>query len=360
MKRLIIALFIVAFLCSCGKKSDTTSSVSSGKVKYIINNLEFYDNGIATDKVNSLEFKYKEFDSHLQFANSQELNFFDFMGRIEEGWKMINYFEVKSKYQITNFTITDKPRSGEDTQEITQTYLIVIPPTVKHFEDEDTEEADAYFTVMDDWSWYISETQTQIEKMGVPCIWADKRYYSFKLSSSQSITVDISQNQNDSPGSGLLYKKGELPIIVYTIWIDNDARHITEYLGIKPKTEESTNTYVGTYHQNPECCNLTLDLTEVSGNLYYDFKFEGDWFSGLVTYTDDDNFFFDNVVWKRNFGKLPPDVDPATLDDDANIVTKGLLVFKNKDGSLSFNNIGDADHNFQVVQCSNKYVTLVK
>ena len=238
MRRLIIIFFTVILLCNC---KDNQMTSGTARVKYIYEDIEFFDNGIARNIVSSVEYKYQENETHLQLENDTEIMLFDFMGRINDGWKLINYHEVKSKYQITNFEISGSKPIGADIQEFLQTIFVVIPPTVPNFDDEDSEEADEYYTMTDDWAWYISETQTQIESMGVPIIWADKRYLSFVLSETETITVDVSQSQNGTSISGLLYKQGEIPIMIYTMWIDNDAMSIYDFLGVEPKAQETTN-----------------------------------------------------------------------------------------------------------------------
>ena len=126
---------------------------------------------------------------------------------------------------------TKVEQSNDETDSISvikETCLIEILPEARHFDDEDSEEAQNYYVAMDDWYFYMAETKERFEKTGIRSVVAEKRYLSFTLADNEKFIVDTEEKRNDAPVSALLYKKGHIPITIDII--DNDMETINEYL----------------------------------------------------------------------------------------------------------------------------------
>jgi ribosomal protein S30 len=131
------------------------------------------------------------------------------------------------KKQITNYHPYRENISTDSIQAINETCYISILPETREFEDETSEEADAYFTAMDDLMYYFYVTGEQFEKIGIKEVVASKKYLLFTLNSSEKIVVNTREEQN-SGQHALLYKKGEIPV-----WVDitdSEMEGVKEYL----------------------------------------------------------------------------------------------------------------------------------
>ncbi|MDR2910474.1 MAG: hypothetical protein LBV47_03790 [Bacteroidales bacterium] len=137
-------------------------------------------------------------------------------------------------YQITNFRPHSNAIPADSILYITETCLITIQPEIRHFEDEDSEEADAWFTAMDDWGYYMAQTSKLFDELGVKNVNAEKRYLSFALAGGERIIVDTREMQNGWPAHMLLYKQGHLPLYINTA--DPDMEGICGYLGTTATT----------------------------------------------------------------------------------------------------------------------------
>jgi len=98
----------------------------------------------------------------------------------------------------------------DSTQTINETCLIFVCPEEQNFEDENSEEAERYFTIVDDFVFYSSKTAMRFKEAGINCIAAEKRYLSFTLDNNEKYIVDTKKQGNFD---ALLYKKGQMPII---------------------------------------------------------------------------------------------------------------------------------------------------
>jgi len=130
-------------------------------------------------------------------------------------------------YLITNFQPYNNTIHADSILFINETCLIEVWPEGQDFEDENSEEAQDYYTAMDDWCWYIAETREKFKKMGIKSVVA-KRYLSFTLTDNKKILVDTKKEQNGESVSALLYKKGHIPMFIWTA--DHDLESITDYL----------------------------------------------------------------------------------------------------------------------------------
>jgi len=124
-------------------------------------------------------------------------------------------------------TVTASP--ADSIQTINETCLIFIAPETKEFEDENSDEAQAYYEGMSGFGWYMAQARTQFERTGIKDIITEKRYLSFTLDNGEKHIVDTKK-----VGGALVYKKGLLPIEFYTdeILSDSDVDRFATYLQI--------------------------------------------------------------------------------------------------------------------------------
>jgi hypothetical protein len=109
---------------------------------------------------------------------------------------------------------------SDSIQTVTKTCLVVKYPEVRHFEDETAEGADEYYTVVDDFVFYMAETDTRFQKLGIKMITVEKRYLSFALGNGENHIIDTKEQ---SIWDAFLYKDGHIPItvdIVINNWTD--------------------------------------------------------------------------------------------------------------------------------------------
>jgi PBP1b-binding outer membrane lipoprotein LpoB len=138
----------------------------------------------------------------------------------------IHYFADKTDYGRVDFGdivtrfVTEKV-AKEDIYDVKSTVLIFPPFPEKTFEDENSEEAEGYFAMADDFSWYTAETSQHFEALGVKVETTnEKRYVRFQLENGKQVTVDMHREET---WSALLYKKGKLPIKIYIVMNDLDT-----------------------------------------------------------------------------------------------------------------------------------------
>lgn len=127
------------------------------------------------------------------------------------------------------------PTFNKDAFEMQQTELVLIQPELKTFADENSEAAMDYSTVMDDWSYYVSEASQRFAALHVKVVNTDKRYLTFTLDKDQRMIFDSQKPQPDSEDEGgwgaYLYRQGQPPIAVDIT--DSDMAEAKAYLGIK-------------------------------------------------------------------------------------------------------------------------------
>ena len=154
------------------------------------------------------------------------IKFFDDFGLILEGWKIINFHKVNSRKQITNFEINIEKIAKSNIQDINEKCLIIIKPEF----DNNSEDAGE---IAADWDYYANETGERYKAMGLKTVYAEKRYLSFALADGGKIVIDTKKGQNGQniPPSALLYKKGQIPIIIIISGESEESnKMIKEYL----------------------------------------------------------------------------------------------------------------------------------
>ncbi|MGE6352776.1 hypothetical protein ACQKCJ_02745 [Flavobacterium sp. NPDC079362] len=264
MRKIILPIFYILLLISCREnehqKEKTTISATSkinlakesansekkninhlfvangGSVLYMKNGERRSQARFDTDgnfveellKVAREDGKYKDYDNYLM-EEKDSLNFFEDFGRIKSDWLILKGNEITNKQQVVSFT-SPKNKNSQDVRTVESTQLILFNPEIKHFNDENSVEAESYFTAMDDWAYYSNELREFFKKKGVKSSYNEKRYLEFKIENNKTILIDTKSKINNYTPNALLYKKGKTPIILHLIASDNDPDEIQSYL----------------------------------------------------------------------------------------------------------------------------------
>lgn len=173
---------------------------------------------------------FTDYDDYLiDKKNKDTTFFFNDYGKINEGWKILKGISIENSMQVVSFKSEKNPNPSQ-TENISETRLIIFAPELKTFKDKNSPEADAYFTAMDDWNFYSLELDESFEKLGVKTHYMKKRFLSFDVPNHKSITIDTKSKINGDNVLALLYKKGKMPIIISLIFGDNNLDEMKEYL----------------------------------------------------------------------------------------------------------------------------------
>lgn len=100
-------------------------------------------------------------------------------GHITPGCIIINYQKVISPGMVTRYQSCSAQTVNNQSMDLKETALMIISPSIKKFADEDSREAEDYFTAMDDWSYYTSQIAQRYEALGVQVIHSGKKTLSF-------------------------------------------------------------------------------------------------------------------------------------------------------------------------------------
>jgi len=174
-------------------------------------------------------YQYKDFDDYLIEDKTDTIRFFEENGRIYSGWKIIKGMPITHELSVISYSKPEK--NVKDITKITDTRLVVFKPEIKEFADENTPEANAYFTAMDDWGWYSAELTEAFEKRSIKTAYLKTRFVSFLIENNETITIDTQKPINNTKVFALLYQKNKRPIITYLIPGDNEDDQIKMYLG---------------------------------------------------------------------------------------------------------------------------------
>jgi len=173
-------------------------------------------------------YQYKDLDNYLIEDKTDTIDFFEENGRIYSGWKIIKGIPITHELSVISYS---KPGKNEkDITKITDTRLVIFKPEIKEFADENTPEAEAYFTAIDDWGWYSVELTEAFEKRTIKTADLKTRFVSFPIENNKTITIDTQKPINKTKVFALLYQKNKRPIIMYLIPGDNDDDQIKMYL----------------------------------------------------------------------------------------------------------------------------------
>ncbi|SNV35098.1 Uncharacterised protein [Chryseobacterium taklimakanense] len=172
--------------------------------------------------------KFKDFGDYLIDETQTKEYFFDEQGKIYGSWKILKGKNILHPQQIVSYAAPKNPDSN-NTEEISKSCLIIPMPETKAFKDENSPEADVYFTAMDDWNWYSAHLREEFEKLGVKELNVKKPYLSFKTA-AERIILDPRKNVNGIKAYAFLYKENKPPIWINLIPDDNDWDAIKDYL----------------------------------------------------------------------------------------------------------------------------------
>jgi len=152
-------------------------------------------------------------------------------------------------FPITGFSSDDGTVPADSIHRIGETCLVTVLPPIRHFEGEESDEANVWFTAMDDWLYYAYELGERLKGMGVERVYAKQRYLSFELTGGETIVVDTEQRQHGPAASeqspdghtvhALLYRRGRVPLLVNLIPLEEDIAVIEEYLRTEHPTAHS-------------------------------------------------------------------------------------------------------------------------
>ena len=155
--------------------------------------------------------------------------FFNESGRIDEGWNILKGISIENPMQVVSYK-SPKSLNPKEIETLSETRLIIFDPETKTFKDENSPEADAYFTAMDDWNFYSHELSESLGKFGVHTKHLNKRYLSVKFPDQKEILIDTRSKINGNLMQALFYKKGKMPIVVPLIPLEEDLNEIKAYL----------------------------------------------------------------------------------------------------------------------------------
>ena len=172
---------------------------------------------------------YKDYDNYLINKSGDTTTFFDENGRIENDWKILKGVSVNENLQVASFK-SPKQKNNNEIEITNESKLIIFSPETKTFKDENSTEAENYFTAMDDWNYYSSELKDYFAKLKIETFYTKKRYLEFEIENGETIIVDTKNKINNYKAQCLLYKKRKRPTIVYLILSDDDKEEINNYL----------------------------------------------------------------------------------------------------------------------------------
>ena len=230
-------IFILpAFAAGCGEKSakDKVSgkAAETRRLKYVVKDdngiIGFFNDGSAVTgrwhDINDATLEtlyneepsaaYKELPDGIALSGGDEIKFSDDDRAISSKWAMIDYSWIHSYGAVTDYSAYGGIFHSDDILKINDTCFIEMTPETKTFENEESEEADAYFAAMDDHAYYINEIRSKFENIGVKNTITENRYLVFTLKGGSQIIVDTLAEQNGKRVKAFLYKKGKLPLIV--------------------------------------------------------------------------------------------------------------------------------------------------
>jgi len=153
--------------------------------------------------------------------------FFNKLGRIDEGWNILKGISIENPMQVVSYKSPKNPNLKE-IETISETRLIIFDPEIKTFKDENSQEAENYFTAMDDWNFYSLELSESLGKLGVQTKYLKKRFLNFNLINKN--VIDTKSKINGANVQALLYKKGKMPIVVPLILLEEDLELVKDYL----------------------------------------------------------------------------------------------------------------------------------
>lgn len=154
-------------------------------------------------------------DKALIWNNSDEVPLYDDEG-ISPEWRVFDSEPVFSSQTVTQYHNLLKDTVPDDALELKETTLVLITPPTQHFNDESSDEAQGYFTAMDDWSFYASALTQYFTALKVPVLFEQRHRFVITLNNGQRRIFDANhpQPEADSMWGVVLYRKGRMPIML--------------------------------------------------------------------------------------------------------------------------------------------------
>jgi len=151
-------------------------------------------------------------------------------GAIADEWKIFESQPVISTSMVTKYEPFTQSTLPPDALELKETTAVMIIPPLKTFTDENSTEAQDYSTTMEDWAFYASQARSFFESLHVPVIESDRHRFVIALADNRKVIFDAnhSQPQNESDWQLVLYRKGQLPIMLDLTETESDV--VNKYL----------------------------------------------------------------------------------------------------------------------------------
>lgn len=131
-------------------------------------------------------------------------------------------------FDLNRYIVDEKDIPADSIEHINETCFVQIwRVEIKEFEDEESDEAQAYFIAMDDLGYYMFESSEKMKALGLADTTVKQRFLRFDVADS-TLVVDVEKGEQKI--SALLYKKGQKPLIIDIT--DSNTSREKSYLGI--------------------------------------------------------------------------------------------------------------------------------
>ncbi len=142
----------------------------------------------------------------------------------------VDEYDGYEYFDLARYLVDEEGIPADSIAHISTTCFVQIwRPEVKTFEDEESEEAEAYFTAMDDLVYYMYESSEKMKNLGTADTAIRSRFIKFDVAGSSYLIVDTEKCEQQV--NALLYKKGNKPLVIDIT--DGNTGREKLYLGIK-------------------------------------------------------------------------------------------------------------------------------
>ena len=141
----------------------------------------------------------------------------------------VDEYAQQEYFDINRYIVDEETVPADSIVYIKETcYIQTWRIDIREFEDEESEEAQDYYTAADDLSYYMYEASSMLESLGVPDTVTYKRFIKLDVENGRSIVVDTEKYEQKL--WMLLYKKGRSPLVIDIV--DSNENRAKSYLGI--------------------------------------------------------------------------------------------------------------------------------
>lgn len=129
-----------------------------------------------------------------------------------------NQTTADSAIQVNQFIVSDRPTSDQLTRIDESCGIIIRTDSMKVDQLKGTTKADEerFYIVADDMVNYQYEAGQFLKKMDQKAVYPKTRYLEFVVANG-TVILDTTPEQASGWGYAILYKKGKMPLLVYTI-----------------------------------------------------------------------------------------------------------------------------------------------